>query len=83
MFSRLLYNKHIKYSTKRRIEMIDCVNKPDFTFSLNIVFIYSLNVHVIQIHNRTIFILIDVFTTLNSKSVQNIFISYYLAKSCM
>ena len=81
MFSRLLYNKHIKYSTKRKIEMIDCVNKPDFTFSLNIVFIYSLN--VIQIHNRIIFILIDVFTTLNSKSVQNILISYYLAKSCM
>ena len=53
MFSRLLYNKHIKYSTKRKIEMIDCVNKPDFTFSLNIVFIYSLN--VIQIHNRIIF----------------------------
>ena len=86
MFSRPLYNKHIKYSTMRKIEMIDCVNKPDFTLSLKIVFIYFLN--VIQINGPIVFISIHVFRTLSSKSAQNMFISFYLAKfylnlSCM
>ena len=44
-----------------------CVNKLDLTLHIKIVFIYFLNVN--QIYNRIVFNSIDVFTTLNSKSV--------------